>query len=161
MRKITDSLTERGKDGKNVPKLDASGKPITFEKLVFDSGELGQRSGESDEQYAKRLDELHSEVNDFYSDWGGRDKIAGIEGFANYGMDLVSRAMATPERVSTLESNRFAVLSWMLRDPVANKTYSDRWASAGKAGGKRLADKELDKMVQELKTTIPGVVIAA
>lgn len=158
---VKDGLTERPKDGSNklVPKLGPDGKPLIFDKLVLSDGQLHQNEGESAEDYADRMMTTLDEIDQFYSDWNGREGISGVEGFCNYGMDLVSRAMATPEKTSHKEANRFQALTWIVTlgkdDP-----YYVRWSDAGKAGKMKGANRELDKIIGELGDKIPGVVVS-
>jgi hypothetical protein len=153
---VEDGIDQRGPDGKQVPRLGPDGKPIRFQKLVLRAGQLHRNLNESLADYGERVEATLDEIDEFYLDWNGRDDVTGIEGFSDYGMDLVSRTMATPEKVSFKESNRFACLSWMM-STAPKGPFAKRWSDAGNSGGKKAADKELDRIIEENRASIPNL----
>jgi hypothetical protein len=156
----TGVLTERGPSGKNIPLLGPSGEQISFKKLVLNEGQLHRQvgKGETLEQYGQRIELLMEEIDAFYPD-NAREGVHSAEGATAYGFDLWGRAMATPKTVSTLEANRFHCLAYLMRQS-SDSPLQKRWAVAGLSGGKRAADKELDRIVSEIGVTIPGVVVS-
>lgn len=158
MKKSIGELSERGTNGKNVPKLGPDGKVITFPYLVMEAGDLHRDEGETDAAYAGRLDVLIKQIDDFYAYWNGRMepgsevRVDGPEGLITYAGNLIARAEVEPEKESNIQKNRIAAASYFIdKDVVLYKT---------KLGlGQKGYNKWLDEEIKHRGTTIPGVVV--